>query len=83
MVAFDLHYSALVLDNRLSGALLLNEIGEENARKDILQTLLDGLHCGYTGIAEPLDQPQPSHKKQKVGSRMLTRLQSQDSDQYL
>ena len=44
IVASDLHYNALVLDNRVSRALLLNEIGEENASKDILQTLLGGLH---------------------------------------
>ncbi|KAJ5642741.1 hypothetical protein N7490_006741 [Penicillium lividum] len=68
MDASDLYYTALVLDPRVKGALLLNELGEKNAEKNILQTLRDDLHRRYTGTTEPLSttgQPEPSHKKQK------------------
>ena len=36
MNASDLYYTALVLDPRVKGALLLNELGERNARRNIL-----------------------------------------------
>lgn len=83
--ASDLYYTALVLDLRVKGALLLNELGEENAGMNILQTLCDDLHCRYTGTTDPLgtaEQLEPSHKKQIVGSRMLQRLRPQDNPQF-
>lgn len=49
MDASDLYYSALVLDPRVKGALFLNELGEENAGRNILQTLRDDLHRKYPG----------------------------------
>mgnify|MGYP002718724600 CR=1 FL=1 len=85
MDASDLYYTALVLDPRVKGALLLNELVEENAGRNILQTLRDDLHRKYPGATEPLDMTElcePSHKKQKVGSRMLQRLQPQDSPRF-
>lgn len=85
MDASDLYYTALVLDPRVKGALLLNELGEENAGRNILQTLRDDLHRKYPGTTEPLGMTEPcepSQKKQKVGSRMLQRLQPQDSPRF-
>ncbi|KAI1828929.1 hypothetical protein CBS147337_10262 [Penicillium roqueforti] len=85
MDASDLYYTALVLDPRVKGALLLNELGEENAGRNILQALRDDLHRRYPGTTEPLcmtELLEPSYKKQKVGSRMLQRLQSQDSPRF-
>ena len=84
MDASDLYYTALVLDPPVKGALL-NELGDKNAERNILQTLRDDLHRRYTGTTEPLSttgQLEPSHKKQKVGSRMLQRLQPQDSPRF-
>ncbi|OGE46980.1 hypothetical protein PENARI_c080G05268 [Penicillium arizonense] len=54
MDASDLYYTALVLDPRVKGALLLNEFSEETAGRAILQTLRDYLHRKYPGTTEPL-----------------------------
>lgn len=77
----DIYYTALILDPRVKGDLLLYELDDEDTGRNILQALRDDLHCKYPGTTEPVDMPEPlepSHKKQKVGSRMLRRLQPQD-----
>ncbi|OGE47614.1 hypothetical protein PENARI_c040G08505 [Penicillium arizonense] len=55
MDASDLYYTALALDPRVKGALLLNELDEENAGRNILRTLRDDLHHKYFGTTEPLE----------------------------
>ncbi|KAJ5900204.1 uncharacterized protein N7473_004274 [Penicillium subrubescens] len=74
----DIYYTALILDPCVKGDLLLYELDDEDTGRNILQALHDDLHCKYPGTTEPVDisQPlEPSYKKQKVGSRMLRRLQ--------
>lgn len=78
MDATDIYYTTLVLDPQVKGALLVNKLGEENAGRNILQNLRDKLHRRYPGTAEPLgmiELLEPRYKKQKVGSRILQRLQ--------
>ncbi|KAL4861343.1 hypothetical protein BDV12DRAFT_180408, partial [Aspergillus spectabilis] len=82
MDASDIYYTALVLDPRVKGDLLLYEIEDKETGRKILETLRNNLHYKYPEIIEPLAtiQPQDQHvnKKQKVGSRMLQRLQPQN-----
>lgn len=73
----DIYYTALILDPRVKGDLLLYELDNEDTGRNILQVLRDNLHEKYPKttdqrtIVEPLEH---SYKKQKVGSRMLRRL---------
>jgi hypothetical protein len=75
MDASDIYYTALVLDPRVKGDLLLFEIEGKETGRNILEALRDKLHSKYPEIIELLaiTQPQDQHlnKKQKVGSRML------------
>ncbi|KAJ6168129.1 hypothetical protein N7497_000972 [Penicillium chrysogenum] len=75
MDASDLYYTALVLDPRVKGALL-NELGEENAGGGTFFKL--SVMTFTANILGPLNH----WKKQKVGSRMLQRLQPQDSPRF-
>ncbi|KAJ5082681.1 hypothetical protein N7532_011724 [Penicillium argentinense] len=80
----DTYYTALILDPRVKGDLLLYELEDKATSREILQSLRDDLYSKYPetsdllSIAEPSE---PSHKKQKVGSRMLRRLQPHDKPQ--
>ncbi|EED14716.1 hypothetical protein TSTA_041910 [Talaromyces stipitatus ATCC 10500] len=78
------YYTALILDPRVKGDLLLYELDDEDTSRKILQALHGNLYKKYPDttnqrtMAEPTDY---SHKKQKVGSWMLRRLQPQDKPQ--
>lgn len=52
--ASDLYYTALVLDPRVKGNILLNELDEENAGGTILRNLRDDLHLRCSGTSNPL-----------------------------
>lgn len=81
----DTYCTALVLDPRVKGDLLLYELDDEDTGRNILQALRDDLHRKYPGTTEPLDIAgplEPSQKKQKVGSRMLRRIQPQDKPRF-
>ena len=45
----DTYYTALILDPRVKGDLLLEELEDETTGKEILQTLRDNLHRNYPG----------------------------------
>ena len=47
MDASDTYYTALILDPRVKGDLLLEELEDEATRREILQALRDNLHCDY------------------------------------
>lgn len=74
----DIYYTTLILDLRVKGDLLLLELDDKDSGRNILQALRDDLYYKYPGATELLDMAEPlepSHKKQKVGSRILRRLQ--------
>jgi hypothetical protein len=86
----DTYYTALVLDPRIKGDLLLYELEDQANSIDIIQYLRDDLHSRYpasrTSESEPHDisdsgYQEPVQKKSKVGTRMLQRLQPQDKPQ--
>jgi hypothetical protein len=77
----DTYYTAMILDPRVKGDLLLYELEDKDTGREILQSLRDDLHSKYPETSEPLNTtilPDCSHKRQKVGSRMLQRLQPRD-----
>jgi hypothetical protein len=79
----DIYYTALVLDPRVKGDLLLHEL-EEDSGEIILQALRENINSQYP---EPISldvaqsPEEPSQKKPKVGSRMLRKLQPRDQPQ--
>jgi hypothetical protein len=79
----DIYYTALILDPRVKGDLLLHEL-EEDSGEIILQALRENINSQYP---EPISldvaqsPEEPSQKKPKVGSRMLRKLQPRDQPQ--
>lgn len=48
MDASDTYYTALILDPRVKGDLLLEELEDEDTGRRILQSLRDNLHRDYS-----------------------------------
>jgi hypothetical protein len=81
----DIYYTALVLDPRIKGDLLLYELEDQANSMDIIQYLRDDLHSRYprteSDSSNISESQEPLQKKPKVGTRMLQRLQPQDKPQ--
>ena len=90
----EIYYTALVLDPRVKGDLILGELEDEEAGNLILKAIRDNLHRKYAHIRSKSPSPGVSHqstpdvKRSTVESRILQRLQPQslpaqsDIDQY-
>jgi hypothetical protein len=80
MDASDTYYTALVLDPRVKGDLLLDELEDEATGKDILKSLRENLHQNYSvsiiELSGPAQSPGDySSEYSNVEIRMLQRLQ--------
>ncbi|KAK9490615.1 hypothetical protein V1508DRAFT_399702 [Lipomyces doorenjongii] len=71
MDASDTYYTALILDPRVQGDLLIDELEDEDAAREILQTLRLNIHRNY-----PVDSQTPSLPVQSTqhGSRTFRKL---------
>lgn len=81
MDASDTYYTALILDPRVKGDLLLDELEDENTGRKILQSLRDNLHRDYPVNTLESSLPtapyllESSTGYSNVESRLLKRLQ--------
>ncbi|KAK9364418.1 ribonuclease H-like domain-containing protein [Lipomyces kononenkoae] len=76
----DVYYTALVLDPRVKGNLILQELRENNSGESILQTVRQNLHRQYQFVVQPglsieFGQDSVAEDENDVESRMLRRLQ--------
>ncbi|EED21581.1 hypothetical protein TSTA_088170 [Talaromyces stipitatus ATCC 10500] len=95
MDASDTYYTALILDPRVKGDLLLDELEDEATRREILKALHDNLHRDYSvatmGSSLTIGQSLLEYNTNynDVESRLLKRLQPlnqpllSDIDHYL
>jgi hypothetical protein len=95
MDASDTYYTALILDPRVKGDLLLDELEDETIGREILQALRDNLHRDYSVATMESNLPtgqsllERSTEHSDVESRLLKRLQPRnqpllsDIDRYL
>jgi hypothetical protein len=78
----DTYYTALVLDPRVKGELILRELQDGNAGTMILETIRTKLHQLYAASNSEhyaMASRQSSPKHSDVESRMLRKLQARDS----
>jgi hypothetical protein len=81
----DTYYTALILDPRVKGDLILKELDDIEAGNLILKAIRDNLHQNYPLPECEIPQPQisdqsiPDIKRSNVQTRMLQRLQSPQS----
>lgn len=95
MDASDTYYTALILDPRIKGDLLLDELEDETTGREILQALRDNLHRDYSVATMESSSPtrqfllEHNTEHSDVESRLLKRLQPRnqpllsDIDRYL
>ncbi|EED15792.1 conserved hypothetical protein [Talaromyces stipitatus ATCC 10500] len=80
MDASDTYYTALILDPRVKGDLLLDELEDKATGREILQALRGNLHCDYSVTMESSSTTGQSlleynTEHNDVESRLLKRLQ--------
>ena len=90
----DIYYTTTVLDPRIKGDLILKELSDGDAGKDIVGTIRLLLHEKYhpmptlSASTAPQESPAPTGRS-TIGSRLFQRLHSQgqsqvsDIDKYL